>query len=89
MDFASDGKLTYTIRQSDHQAMKLLYEVQGSEIVWNQLSAPAGGAELITHSTAAGGSTRRPEGAEQLKEERCAYLSLARPEPSDGPWSPP
>jgi hypothetical protein len=69
--------------------MNLLYEVQGSEIVSNQLSAPAGGAEPIAHSTAAVGSTRRPQGAEQLKEERCAYLSPARPEPSDGPWSPP
>jgi hypothetical protein len=84
------GKLTYTIKQSDHhQVMNLLYEVQGSEIVSNQLSAPAGGAEPIAHSTAAVGSTRRPQGTEQLKEERCAYLSPARPEPSDGPWSPP
>jgi hypothetical protein len=42
MDFAPDGKLTYTIRQSgSRQIMNLTYEVQGSEIVSNQPSAPA------------------------------------------------
>jgi hypothetical protein len=42
MQFAPDGKLTYTIRQSgSRQIMNLTYEVQGSEIVSNQPTAPA------------------------------------------------
>jgi hypothetical protein len=42
MEFSADGKLTYTIKQSDRrQIMNLVYEVQGAEIVSNQPSAPA------------------------------------------------
>ena len=42
MEFAADGKLTYTIKQSDRrQIMNLMYEVRGAEIVSNQPSAPA------------------------------------------------
>ncbi len=42
MEFAADGKLTYTIKQNDRrQIMHLTYNVQGAEIVSNQPSAPA------------------------------------------------
>jgi hypothetical protein len=42
MQFSPDGKLTYTIKQSgSRQIMNLTYQVQGSEIVSNQPSAPA------------------------------------------------
>jgi hypothetical protein len=42
MEFTADGKLTYTIKQSDRrQIMNLVYKVRGSEIVSNQPSAPA------------------------------------------------
>src|SRR5688572_28410674 len=42
MEFSADGKLTYTIMQGDRrQIMNLTYEVQGSELVSNQPSAPA------------------------------------------------
>ena len=42
MQFSPDGKLTCTIKQSgSRQIMNLTYEVQGSEIISNQPSAPA------------------------------------------------
>jgi hypothetical protein len=42
MEFSPDGRLTYTIKQSDsRQIINLVYEVDGSEIVSNQPSAPA------------------------------------------------
>jgi hypothetical protein len=42
MEFSADGKLTYAIRQRGcRQIMNLTYQVQGSEIISNQPSAPA------------------------------------------------
>jgi hypothetical protein len=42
MRFSPDGKLTYAIQQArSRQIMNLAYEVQGSDIVSNQPSAPA------------------------------------------------
>jgi hypothetical protein len=42
MDFSPDGKLTYTVKGGDsRQVMNLVYEVQGTEIVSNQPSAPS------------------------------------------------
>lgn len=42
IEFSANGKLTYTIRQSDRrQIMNLTYKAEGSEIVSNQPSAPA------------------------------------------------
>jgi hypothetical protein len=42
MEFSADGKLTYTIKQSDRrQIMNLVYAVEGPEIISNQPSAPA------------------------------------------------